>query len=148
MEQNHVVETELWGICIDDSKCTAEHRLLCAILLKAVQEATWKRVIITYVKQGFSEERSYFSRCNNAISYLKDTERDDMTSVLNLCELFDIKYENIKKIIDSNPADNPYMEEVHFKFKWTNQGWRLISSHRHQIYGCILRNCMFELKID
>ncbi len=141
------ITMELWGIYKDDTKFTPEHRLFCAILLKAVQEAIWKKVIITYAKAGLYEKRAFYSRCNNAISYLRDTDRDDLTSVMSLCDLFDIKYKNIEKIINSRPTDFKHIEEAHFKFHWTNKGWRLVSSQRRQIYGGLLRNCMFDIKL-
>jgi len=149
MDKINAITVALTGVCIDDSRYTPEHRLMGAVLLKAVQEARWKRVVITYIKNDKQEERVFFSRCNASIVYLMDIERDDTYSVLSICDEFDINYDHIKKLLNSSPYDFKDIEGAKFTLRWGDRnGWKLGSSNRQQIYGSILRNCMFQVKID
>jgi predicted site-specific integrase-resolvase len=149
LEVNDIITPEQLWEDIDDSRFTPEHRIYCSILLKAIKEAMWKRVVITYKKGNNKVVKSFYSRCNNAVVYLKDTERDDETSVLTLCELFGIRHSSVLKLIEMNPCDYETIEEAKFIFNWVArlQTWRPSSSHRKQIYGEIFRKFMFEVKI-
>lgn len=113
----------------DDSisvdRCKSEYRLFCAVLLKAINEAIWKRVKIKYVNKDKESSIVYYARCKEAVEYLMDTNRDDILSIENLCSMFNLQYSCIRHILDLKPENIENIQEVLYEFIWNKDCWKV-----------------------
>lgn len=143
------INSELDDRTSDEFRFTYEFRSCVKVLLKALAEATWKKVIITYYRNGAKEIREYYSRNNRAVAYLNDLDNDDLLGVSSLCDIIKIRHGKIKKFLEENPEDYKDITEVHFTFLWINKHriWKDKTQDRSSTYGYIFRNEMFDKRI-
>lgn len=126
-----------------DTDCP-EHELLRAILRQALNEATYRKVIVSFHSDHGTKSTIKFARGHDAIMYLTK-KTDDITSVDHICETIGKKYSLIQKLINKKPHEYESFTEIKINCYRGRNGWLIKDDYKLKNFGiCIDVNEIYE----